>query len=323
RQVVERFPASSYVADALSGIQYCLIAQGKQQEALQVIDKFIATNPSVALVEELTLKKADLFYNQKQYTDAAREFQSFIAKFPSSKLVPTALYWNGKSLQALNRLQEAAGVFERVASAPGVPAKLASSALLEAGGIYVHQKIYDRALAAFSKIESSYRETDASAEASYMKGAVFLENADSGEAANQFQFVVRQYPASDGAARSKVALARIHQKKGDGTTAQKFAQEVATSRNDAIGAEAQYLSGSIFEAQQDWQHAITAYLRVRYVFPSYEEWVTKAYLGLGIAYENTRDIPKAREAYQNVLRLKKDANAVIEAERRLKELGRS
>jgi TolA-binding protein len=95
---------------------------------------------------------------------------------------------------------------------------------------------------------------------------------------------------------------------------------VATTRNDAIGAEAQYLLATIFAERKDWNNAVTAYLRVRYVFPSYEEWVTKAYLGLGIAYENLNDLRKAKEAYQNVLRLKKDEPSVVEAERRLQAL---
>lgn len=322
RQLLDRFPKSSYVVDALSGIQYCLIAQGKQQEALQLIDTFVQDHPDFAMADELAMKKADLFYTQKQYVEAAREFRVFTAKYPSSKLVPTALYWNAKSLLALDRVQEAASTFERAAVATDVSPKIASSSLLEAGTIYFQQKQYDQALRVFSKIESSYSETDAAADASYLKGRVFSENGDAQEAKNQFEFVIQKHPSSDGAAQSKVALARIHQKAGDTAKAQTLADEVATSRNDAIGAEAQYVSATIFAARQEWQNAVTAFLRVRYVFPSYEDWVTKAYLGLGIAYENLKDIPKAKEAYQNVLRIKRDDPSVVEAQRRLKELER-
>jgi tol-pal system protein YbgF len=322
RDLLSRYPKSLFVSDALSGVQYSLIAQGKQQEAAQAVDKFMEANPDAASAEELVLKKADLLYNQKQYAEAAAEFRSFSAKYPKSKLLATALYWNGKCLQALARLAEAATMFERAAGSPGVSEKIGSGSLAEAGTIYFRQKQYDQALGIFSKIESSYPESDAAADASYLKGMIFWENGDSQEAKNQFEFVVKKRPSTDGAARSKVALARLAQKFGDPVSAQRLAKEVATARNDAIGAEAQYVSASVFADQKDWQNAATAFYRVRYVYPSFEEWVTKAYLGLGIAYENLNDVPKAKEAYQNVLRIKKDDQAVAEAERRLKELER-
>ncbi|HXG37265.1 MAG TPA: tetratricopeptide repeat protein, partial [Bacteroidota bacterium] len=322
RQVIDRFPQSPLVADALSGIQYCLLAQGKQQEAVQVIDQYIEANPGTGIVEELQLKKADLLYNQKQYAAAVNEFQAFVSKYPNSPHVATALFWSAKSLIALNRLSEAASTFERAAGASGATAQLAANALLEAGRVYFQQKQYDQALRLFSNLESKYPTTDAAAEASYMKGRVFWENGDLQEAKNQFEFVIQKHPASDAAARSKVSLAQMSLKAGDVAKAQTYAQEVATSRNDVLGAEAQYLIASIFAERKEWQNAVTAYLRVRYVFPSFEEWVTKAYLGLGIAYENLKDIPKAREAYQNAVKLKKDEQSVAEAQRRLNELER-
>jgi tetratricopeptide (TPR) repeat protein len=97
-------------------------------------------------------------------------------------------------------------------------------------------------------------------------------------------------------------------------------QKVATSRVDEVGAEAQYLSGAAYAENKEWQNAITAFLRVRYVFPGQEEWLSRAYLGLGQAYEELKDPQKAKEAYQNALKLQKEGDVAIEASRRLKAL---
>jgi tetratricopeptide (TPR) repeat protein len=88
-----------------------------------------------------------------------------------------------------------------------------------------------------------------------------------------------------------------------------------------VGAEAQYLSGVAYSEGGNWQNAITAFLRVRYVFPSHERWLAKANIGLGKAYEQMKDIPKAKESYQQVLKIFNSGEEFEEASLRLKNLG--
>jgi hypothetical protein len=59
---------------------------------------------------------------------------------------------------------------------------------------------------------------------------------------------------------------------------------------------------------------------VKYIFPLYERWVGRAYLGLGDAYEQTKDAKRARESYQTVLKLKTDKSVIEEAQRRLNRM---
>jgi tetratricopeptide (TPR) repeat protein len=102
--------------------------------------------------------------------------------------------------------------------------------------------------------------------------------------------------------------------------AQAAAEKVATSRKDEVGAEAQYLIGASLAGKKDWTNVITALLRVKYVFPSYERWVGRACLGLGDAYEQTKDLRRARESYLTVLKLKTDSAVIEETQRRLKRM---
>jgi len=104
-------------------------------------------------------------------------------------------------------------------------------------------------------------------------------------------------------------------------SAQSLTQQVATTRTDEVGAEAQYLSGVSYAAGRDWQNAITAFLRVRYVFPSHERWLAKANVGLGKAYEQIKDTPKAKEAFQQVLKVYSSGEEFEEASAHLKTLG--
>jgi TolA-binding protein len=150
---------------------------------------------------------------------------------------------------------------------------------------------------------------------------VFFENGATDDAKAKYEFVVSKYPSTVEAARARTGLTRIASRGKEYAAAQRLAQEVATTRTDDVGAEAQYLSGEIYAQRGDWQNAITAFLRVRYVFPSHEIWLAKAYLGLGQAYERVNDVIKAKEAYQRVLKTSKSGEEFEAASQRLKVLG--
>jgi TolA-binding protein len=168
--------------------------------------------------------------------------------------------------------------------------------------------------------EKELANTPSAAEVSYIKGMLFYENGASDEARNQFEFVISKYPGTDQADRARMGLAMISLDSHNFSAAQSLAQQVATSRTDQVGAEAQYLSGESYLQSKEWQNAVTSFLRVRYVFPSYETWVAKALLGLGQAYEGLGNRLKAKEAYQSALKMQKEGEVASAASQRLKAL---
>jgi TolA-binding protein len=320
RDVIRLFPKSSYAMDALTGIQYCLSAQGKSQEALGVIDSYQRENPDSSASEQLSLKKGELLFSQKQYDSAANEYQSFTQRYPNSPQRAAAFYWLGRSLAESGKLAEAAAAYSQAAGVKSAPDQIVSSSLLEAIAIYRKQKQYDQAFALLMTAEKELANTPSAAEVSYIKGMLFYENGASDEARNQFEFVISKYPGTDQADRARMGLAMISLDSHNFSAAQSLAQQVATSRTDQVGAEAQYLSGESYLQSKEWQNAVTSFLRVRYVFPSYETWVAKALLGLGQAYEGLGNRLKAKEAYQSALKMQKEGEVASAASQRLKAL---
>ncbi len=317
-----KYPNSPHVADAITGIQYCLTAQGKSQEAIRVIDDFVRQNPDAAVGQSLYLRKGDLLFSQKEYDKAIQEYQSFITKYPRSALVATALHSIGRAHQELGRPTEAALGYSRAASADGAPPRVVAQSLYDAGTIYLQQKLYDNALRAFGRIENEHGTSEIRPDASYLKGQIFLENGDLSEAKSQFEFVRSRYGNTIAAAKGTLSLVRLHLLAKEFEKAQQLCQQVATTRTDEFGAEAQYLSGVVYAEQKDWNNAITAFLRVRYVFPSHQTWLAKSYLGLGGAYEQVNDYRRAKEAYEQVIKLDRGGDEIAEAQRRLKNLER-
>ena len=321
RQVIQRFPKNPLVADALKGIQYCLVAQGKSSEAVSVIESYVEENPSSPNKEQLELNKAELLFSQKLFQEAAQAYRSFASRYPQSNFRAQALYWQGRSLQEAGNIADAARAYLDAADVPNAAMNIKGNALLESARIYLKLKDYEQSFRVLDRAEKDLAGSEFSSVVPYVKGLVFYENGASDDAKAKFEFVISQFGSTGEADKSRIGLVRIALKEKDVATAQILAQQVATSRTDEVGAEAQYLSGLTYAESGDWQNAITAFLRVRYVFPSHERWLAKANIGLGKAYEQMKDISKAKEAYQQVLKVYNSGEDFEEASRRLKILG--
>ena len=322
REVLQKFPRSPVAADALTGIQYCLVAQGKSKEAVGAIDSYVKENPASPNAQQLEIKKAELLFSQKQFPEAAAAYRTFAQQYKNSALRPQALFWLGKSLQEADSLLAAAEAYQEAADASGASVNIRGNALLESARIFLKRKEYEQTYKVLADAENTLSTTEFAPEVAFTKGLVFLDNGALDDAKTAFEFVVSKYPTSIEADKARNSLAKMAITAGQFPAAQGLSQGVATSRTDEVGAEAQYLSGLAFEQNGEWQEALTAYLRLRYVFPSHERWLAKAYVGLGHAYEQLKDPAKARESYQQVLKILQNGEEFDEATRRLTNLGR-
>ncbi|MEX2117615.1 MAG: tetratricopeptide repeat protein [Bacteroidota bacterium] len=322
REVLRKFPKSPLVVEAISGIQYCLLAQGKQQEALSVIDAFVKENPGSPEAQALLLKKGDLLFGQKQFDAAIKEYRGFADRYSQSPLVSHAWYWIGRSYEGMTRLLDAANAFERAASFENGPERIRAEAFLQAGEAYRALKSYDKSRQMLTQAEKLGLGSDLALEALYLQGKVSEESGDLASAIQQYNALIVRSSNSLASDKARIALAQMYVRETNYSDAKALAEQVATSRTDQLGAEAQYLVGLQFAQQGDWANAIPAYLRVRYIFPAYEEWLAKAYLGLGEAYEASDDPRRAKEAYQNVVKMERQTDAVAEARKRLRRMER-
>ncbi len=320
REVVSRFPNSSSVADALNGIQYCLAAEGKGKEAVKVTEEYLKSHPNSAIGEELELRKGELSYGQGDYKGAERQYRQFLSQYPGSKNVATALYWIAKCQRAEGRNQDAVATLENAVKTGNAQPETIAQSLYELGDIYSEQKQYDRAFAAYTKIGKDYKGSGLYPEALYRLGELYLDNENSPDAKTQFESVIADFPATTAATQAKLGLVRISIANKDYVSAEERANSVATSRTDEFGAEAQYLVGMAYAGGKEWKNAITALLRVKYVFPTYDRWVAKSYVALGDAYKATHDSKKARSAYESALQYKLETETVAEARKRLGSL---
>ena len=320
REVIEKHADSPSVADAVIGLQYCFVAQGRSSDAVAFVDEFIAKNPHLEASQALQLKKAELHYGQRQYGAAATAYLDYVSRYPKSRQVPLALYWAARSRKSEGRSADAIPIYLRAASAEGVTPAIATASLLEAAETARGARDQATMTEILARIEREYPQSEASLMAGYLKGEVALESKAKENARSAFNAVITKGPSSAPAALSKLALARMALGENDFQKATELAESVASTRTDSLGAEGQYLVGAVKLEQRDWESAITALLKIRYIFPKEDRWMAQSYLGMGLAYEQLKEPRRARDAYQTVLRYPQQRESVEEARRRLGRL---
>ena len=297
--VMTNFPSSPHVFDAINGIQYCYVAENHPEKAISLIDSFIDANPGTPSADQIYFKKGDIYYSIQDYKDAGLSYKEFIANYPNSKLVPQAYYWVGKSAENLGQNQDALFYFQRVfESYPN--SESAPAAVIEMGNIYNSMKNYNAAIELFDKALTTLPDKLRFPEILFMKGMTLSNNNDVGSAAQVFNTIIQEYGQSVFADKSKLELGIIDMVAKDYTDANTYLQDLAQSRTDEIGAEAQFYLGEILYEQNNYQDAISAFVTVGTVFQAYDQWVTKSNLRLGDCYAKLKDYRKAKEIYRSV-----------------------
>lgn len=299
-KILTDFANTSYVFDAVNGIQYCYIARGESDKAIRMIDNFVMRNPNSEFSDRLFLKKGEIYYSLRSYEQAKTSYKEFIAYFSKSKYVADAYYWVGKSAQNMNQLEEALLNFNIVIN-NYTNSEIATSALIEAGSIYGQLKRYNEAINAYERGITKFKESPRLPEIMYAKGEVYLKKGDVAAAYDIFDEIAMYYSQTIFGDKSKMELGIIELNSKRFDNAIKHFQAIIQKRTDDLGAKAQYYLAHVYYDQNRINEAITALVRVVNVYPSYEEWNAKAYLKLADCYIKNKNSEKAKEMYRTVI----------------------
>ncbi len=318
-KVIALYPSSDQVFDAVNGIQYSYVAKNEPQKAISLIDNFVSKNPGLSFSDQLFFKKGEIYYSMREYEKAELSYKEFVSDYPNSKQVPDAYYWIGKSAQNLGQNEEAVFNFKKVfASYP--KSEAAGAAVLEIGNIYNTMKNYDAAIDIYDQALDKISDSPRIAEILFMKGVSYGNKKDSDSAYKVFQDVVQYHSGTIFADKAKLELGLIELAAARYSNAEFYFKNLADSRSDDIGAEAQYYLGVSLAEEGNVEDAIDALDRVRNIFSAYDEWLTKSYMKLGDIYTQQESFDKAREYYRSVLTKHKGDQFGQEAQSKLRKL---
>jgi TolA-binding protein len=317
--VVRDFPKSIYVNDAATGIQNSYIAMGNTNMAISFIDDFVQNYPESEAADKVYFRKGEIYYNQRSYGKAIDAYKEFIEKYPKSEIVPDAYYWIGKANITLHEYENAAASFNIVCK-DYLNTKSGIKSTIELGKMLTDLKKYDEAVTVYQNAIGKIPESPEIPKLIYDKAMVQIEKGDIPGAYESLNNVVQNYDGTVSAVNAKFQLGMLELTRESYETANILFKDIAENNSDVTGAKAQYYWGLSLFKQGSTDDAITAFVRVKFVFPTFKEWYSKSMLQLGECYEKKKDIAKAREIYQAVLKTNRGNAYSAQAQKKLRSL---
>ena len=105
--VLEKYPQSPIVPEAMEAVRFSLGAAGRGREAIAVIDTFMARNPDRLPADSLAYRKGMIIFDEGAYAEAIPMFMQVVTQYPESPVVPDAMFQIGLSHEYLAQIDSA------------------------------------------------------------------------------------------------------------------------------------------------------------------------------------------------------------------------
>lgn len=319
RQIISQFPNSSYVYDAVSGIQYCYIIQDKQGDAITFLENFIDKNPNYQGNDKIQLKKGEIYYSSADYNAAIREYDLLVNNYSESPLVPEANYWMGKSYVHLNNVNSAKGFFQNVINR-SVNTEIGFNSILELGKLLRTENNLEGEIELYNKVQPNILDQKRIAEIKFIKAQAFIDQGNIAEAYVVLNEIVDQRDGSLFYHKAEIELGVLELSRGNFESSLFLLEDVTKNREDDIAAQAQYYIGLNYFEQERLPEAITELIKVRSLYSAFDEWYTKSLILLGDCYVKINDKANAAEMYKAVLKRHKNNPIAKEVNEKLRQL---
>ncbi|MGE3802260.1 MAG: tetratricopeptide repeat protein [Candidatus Kapaibacterium sp.] len=320
--VTERFPESTYMKDAETGIVYARAALEKvndrsQLDAVQVNE--IGGRPSY----ELELRRAQIFLDANRIEDAEKEYQSFIANNPESGNLPVA--WLGLADCALLRSDTAAAI-DTLATLVRTfnEGHVVPAAALRLVDLHLSESDTVSAIETLANLRAKFSESAAASTALIKEAELLLTTGRRQDAKTVLREGVASLDSISGhqtrsGGRILSLIAELEIADGEVDSARSRWQLLA-ERTDSLAANALLDLADSYTTTKETAQAIEAYQSLLKRISSDSGLRAQAELGLARAYEASGDINKALELYRAIIERHGDDPYSKEAERRLQEI---
>jgi TolA-binding protein len=300
QQLVQEYPNSQVLGEALNHLGNTSIAIGDFDGALKAFDRAIDLNAaSPGLKAEVIFQKAWLLYRNRSYTESADQFMKLFSGGQAGQKTSEALFWAAESYFQLGTFDRAESLFKRyVKDYPNGAQSDASHYAL--GWTYFRQGNYGNAVPEFERFLNAYKNDTGNVP---YRADAQLRLADSYFALKQYPEAVRVYSkmSAEGDDYALYQIGHAYSNSGDAFEAiSTFRQLIEDYPTSEWREESQYSLGYLYFLNEEYEQAIKEYRSLITTFPR-NPLAAKAQYGVGDSFFNSGNITEAVSSYQLVL----------------------
>lgn len=307
-EVMNDYPDSDYIIEAVNGIQFAQVSEGREDSSSVILEEFLNEHPQTSMADQLRYRQAETRMQSGDYDGAVDEFRQYIRITNNEELLPEAHFNLANAYEETEQEQEAIEIYELIvdnfSDSERVPASLRAL-----GRISYDRENYSES----SQYYESLLEQGSSYELEGRIGIGTAELAQNNleEAREQFEAVLEKDDEHEAAS---VGLAKVEIEDENYEGALDLLNLVAEASSAEEGAEAQYLIGTIYHEQRDFEEALDAYSNVKVLYDAYDEWIAKAMLESAKAYIQLGNRGDARNELEELIDTYPDTQEAERAE---------
>jgi len=307
---------------------------GKTDEAIVWLEQLANEFPKDPNASEARMKAGELQIRVKKFDAAQKTYEKFLSEFPKHKRANDAHYYLGgaqvgleqwdaatKSFQSVGKSSEwrtealyqsawcerkagraadARKQYEALISDHPESAK-APDAKLELAELEYETGKYNEAIGRLEKIVKFDTDRRRLALAQFRLGHCHSRLKDWEKAGDAFQSFLTKNPRHELTRNVRLGLGRVQIEQGEDADAlRSLSRAVRGSEGDEVSAEAQFLRGEIYRAQEKFDEAIAEYAKVE-AFKLQEPWRADALLGQALALEAKGDAAESADKLKELI----------------------
>jgi len=280
--------------------QFHLKSYAPSLELFELIAKDPAVQPSIQQTAEIYIGKC--LFETDAVKDAVEQFRNVIKKFPLTEAHQDALLWiGGYYLDSRNYAAAITAFSDFITTFPG--SHRLTFAIYNLGQCYLALEEYDRALSCFERItEESGSELFARARLAIAD--IFSIEMSPAQALERYRQVADRVPAYQRDALMKIARIHEQQDRPN-KAIDVYQEALATEQNQSTVSNAEILFeiADKYELSHQPDAAVEQYLKIPYLQNQETAWSVRAYLRVARIFEDQEDWNAAKTAYMKVLEL--------------------
>lgn len=300
-RIVETMPLSEDTENALAVMESTYVTLNKPEEFIAYLDRVGMSSRNTPDENELMIfNAAERVFLSGKYSDAERQLQSFVEKYPDGQKTALAYFYLGETLAGLGKKEEAAAAYMKVMEM-GEGSFVEISTLKYAGICFGLQK-YEEAATAYNslygiaQLENNRYEAMLGSMRSYFHGDKYLAAI---EAASRLLKATSIRPEDK--TEGEYVIAKCYMLLGRRTDALPILKDLSANVFSPYGAEANYLliqdlydSGEFEEVEN----------RV-YAFSDSQTdqtyWLAKSFIVLGDSFAERGEWEQAEATFKSIL----------------------